>query len=95
MSNETNADNKNALHDYTTPTHDDFGTMYMEYQFDVENTNQHENGPETGSASGESTPIGVIEDFANRPPTITTGISEDQKKNVPAPRSGSKCKTTI
>ena len=78
MSNETNADNETAPRDSTTPPHDDFGTTYTEDQFDVENMNQRENGPETGGASGEATPLDVIEDFAHRPPT--NGLSEEQRK---------------
>ena len=42
--------------------------------------NQRENGPETGGASGDATPLDVIEDFANRPPT-------NAEKHAPASRS--------
>ena len=65
MSNETNAYNENVPRDSATPPYNNVGTIYTEDQFDVDNMNQRENGPETGSASGEATPLDVIEDFAH------------------------------
>ena len=77
-SNETNSDNDTDPRDSTTPPNNIFGTTYMEDQFDVENMNQHENGPETGGASGEATPLDLIEQFAHSTPTNAASILEEE-----------------
>ena len=74
MSNETNYDNETAPQDSSIPPLENFGTTYREDQFNVENMNQRENGPETGGASGEANPGPVHSSHGNLYQGYLTGL---------------------